>query len=570
MKNSLLIILIFSFTLTGFSQDPDGWLMKAREYKRTGQLDSAVEYFNKTGAYFRARGVFDESYAAFMEGYAINDSIQSPGLSKSLLFLGSVEGMRDQPALAAEFFKRAINIASKLQDHEDSLRYAQGHSSLGIELIRLSDFDSAEYVLNEAYRMGRLIPMLPSWFGTVNTNLGLLEETRGNHSASHNYYQRALQIFKKDSIINKMALAYQNLGVSSMQLGMLDSSLFYMHQSRKISKANAYNDRLRNVYGNLVVFYKNYIPNADSALKYSELEFRAMEEVLNAESANEINYLREVYDYQKVQKMNAEQAAQIERVSGERKLLIIIVLVLILIAVIIYAVGKRKQIVRDREFTRINSLLKDQEIAAFHSVMDAQEAERKRIATELHDRLGSTLSAAKLYFNHVEDLESAGTPVISNDFTKAMELLDTAVQDVRSISHSMASGVLTQFGLVPALMDLRETISGTGKIKMKVIAHGLDERLSQQTELQLYRIIQELVSNALKHSKATEIIVQLTQHSEELNVTVEDNGIGFDTNQTREGIGLKNIYSRADMLNAHLNIDSGKGRGTLISIDIPT
>ena len=95
-------------------------------------------------------------------------------------------------------------------------------------------------------------------------------------------------------------------------------------------------------------------------------------------------------------------------------------------------------------------------------------------------------------------------------------------------------------------------------------------RHSNEPFIASYRIIQELVSNALKHSRASEIIVQLTQHPDHLNVTVEDNGVGFDQTVTGEGIGLKNIYSRADLLNAYINIDSGKGRGTLASIDIPT
>ncbi|MEJ2006352.1 MAG: ATP-binding protein, partial [Cyclobacteriaceae bacterium] len=132
-----------------------------------------------------------------------------------------------------------------------------------------------------------------------------------------------------------------------------------------------------------------------------------------------------------------------------------------------------------------------------------------------------------------------------------------------------ASGVLAQYGLEHALIDLRETISGSGRVKMKVITTGLNKGMSRDVQLHIYRMIQELVSNALKHSGANEIIVQVTRHDSELTVTVEDNGSGFKEKSQSEGLGLTNLERRVDLLNGTYHIDTGKDIGTIVSIDIP-
>jgi len=128
-----------------------------------------------------------------------------------------------------------------------------------------------------------------------------------------------------------------------------------------------------------------------------------------------------------------------------------------------------------------------------------------------------------------------------------------------------------KFGLVPALEDLKDKISQTGKLKVTLYSNELNNVLSAEQELQLYRIVQELISNILKHSQAKEANIQLTKGDESVNLIVEDDGIGFDLKAVNKktGIGLSNLKARVAKLNGNFHIDSGRGAGTTISIDIP-
>ena len=152
---------------------------------------------------------------------------------------------------------------------------------------------------------------------------------------------------------------------------------------------------------------------------------------------------------------------------------------------------------------------------------------------------------------------------------KASNMLDDAYQEVRRIAHDMVSGVLTKFGLVPALQELARTISTNGKMNVKVITSGLGDRLDSKVEITLYRIIQELLSNILKHAKASEAIIQLTRLNGELNISVEDNGKGFNPEKIKYGMGIKNMEARVQALDGSVFIDSGKGNGTTVMIDLP-
>lgn len=242
-------------------------------------------------------------------------------------------------------------------------------------------------------------------------------------------------------------------------------------------------------------------------------------------------------------------------------------MVLVVLVVILFAfLFQRKLLNKQKAFREIETLLQQQEMKSAYAILEAQEQERKRIAEDLHDRLGSRLAAVKLHFHAFKKNEDGNTGF----FSKGSELLDGAVDEVREISHNMLSGVLSKFGLVAALEDLCNTLESSKQLSVSLHAHHLDARLDMQIELNIYRIIQELVSNILKHSGATEIIIQLNRYESELIVTVEDNGAGFDNAiQRKRGIGLQNIDSRVQSLKGRWHIDSGKGQGTIVTIEIP-
>jgi two-component system NarL family sensor kinase len=221
--------------------------------------------------------------------------------------------------------------------------------------------------------------------------------------------------------------------------------------------------------------------------------------------------------------------------------------------------------------TEIADLLRDQEVMSLGSMLKGQEKERKRIAEDLHDNLGSMLSTVKLHFQVLDSRVKGLAPPQQEQFHQAETLLDEACGEVRRIAHDMLSGVLTKFGLVAALEKLKASIEVPGKLQVLVLAYGLDERLDSSSELMLYRVIQELVSNALKHASANEITIQLNRIENTLSLQVEDNGVGFDVKaaQAKDGIGMKNVAARVHSLQGDFHFDSTLGHGSTVTIDIP-
>jgi signal transduction histidine kinase len=152
----------------------------------------------------------------------------------------------------------------------------------------------------------------------------------------------------------------------------------------------------------------------------------------------------------------------------------------------------------------------------------------------------------------------------------AFDLIKDAASEVRAVSHSMVPNALLKSGLVSALRDFVQRI-GTEKQHINLVLHGLNDRLNENVETVVFRVLQELVNNIIKHAHATEITIQLIKENTELHIMVEDNGKGFDINQLEEksGIGLKNITSRVEYLNGTVDFDSTIGKGTTVMIDLP-
>ena len=148
-------------------------------------------------------------------------------------------------------------------------------------------------------------------------------------------------------------------------------------------------------------------------------------------------------------------------------------------------------------------------------------------------------------------------------------MLDDAVAEVRRVSHDMVRGSLAQFGLRAALEDLRIALNVPGKLEVEMNLFGLDGRLDQKVEIGVYRMVQECVNNAIKHSRAGHLGISVTRSAATLNIMVEDDGVGFDPDTIKEGMGLGNLRQRAADLNGQVRFDSRPGHGTTVNIDIP-
>ncbi|MDP5081398.1 MAG: sensor histidine kinase [Winogradskyella sp.] len=240
------------------------------------------------------------------------------------------------------------------------------------------------------------------------------------------------------------------------------------------------------------------------------------------------------------------------------------------IAFLLFKDTKRKQKFAEQEKTlesqKLATVLKEQELISIDAMIEGQEKERQRIANDLHDDLGGLMATVKLHFNALKDNNS---PEL---YSKTNSLIDEAYQKVRSVAHAKNSGVIAKEGLLKAVQDMADKVTLSNTISIEVLDYGLDNRLENSLELTLFRIIQELITNVIKHAEATEVTIHLTNHDDLINIMVEDNGKGFDPNQitkTKAGMGISSIDKRIAHLDGQFTIESEKNKGTTIIIDIP-
>ena len=323
-----------------------------------------------------------------------------------------------------------------------------------------------------------------------------------------------------------------------------------------------------------------YIGDEKSTSIYKANVDSLLEEVYSRNYDDKVLELRAQYQTASAE-LEAEKATSRSlRLERNRNIMLIVsASILVIFSIWLYVLDQRRKSIKaiaakneELNKQRIDELLQQQEIASLQGVLEGQEQERKRVAIDLHDRLGGILSMVKLHFSAVEEKLPDDNPE-KKKFLTASELLDLAAGEVRNISHNLLSGVLAKFGLLPALKDLTDRINESGEITLNLIYHNVEGALNGEQELQIYRIVQELISNILKHSDAGEATIQLIRNPDEkvVNLIVEDDGKGFDpaVPSLSGGIGLGNLKARVNKLNGHFHIDSGKGAGTSVSIDIP-
>ncbi|WP_052823430.1 tetratricopeptide repeat-containing sensor histidine kinase [Neotamlana sedimentorum] len=445
----------------------------------------------------------------------------------------------------------------------------------------------------------------------IYRNLGARFIHNNNGTEAIKYFKNIINIAKKNKDTLQIAYAYDNIGTAfqNTNLNNVDSAVYYSQKATpyylkyKDYKSLAYNYNNRGQQqkkiGNLneainlylkadsipikdykaktkVIFYNNladaYAKNKDFENAFIYLEkLNTLKDSINDTKQNiEISRIKEQYDNEKLRADNLE----IESKRKRNRNLAIAALAIILFggttALLVQKNTRKKQRLAEKEKAlesqKLATVLKEQELISIDAMIEGQEKERQRIANDLHDDLGGLMATVKLHFNVLKNKQ---TPEL---FDKTTTLLDEAYQKIRSIAHAKNSGVIAKQGLLKAVQNMASTVSVSNKITIDVVDHGLENRLENSLELTIFRIIQELVTNIIKHAQATEATIHLTNHDDMLNIMVEDNGKGFNPKQitkTNSGMGISSIDKRIEHLNGKMTIESDRNQGTTIIIDIP-
>lgn len=227
---------------------------------------------------------------------------------------------------------------------------------------------------------------------------------------------------------------------------------------------------------------------------------------------------------------------------------------------------QRKTLRRNQEIREIEKLLKAEELHTTYALLEGQHKERERIAQDLHDRLGGQLSTLKIYL----DLLAQSNPVQENQ-REIMDLLqremNASIEEVRIISHDLGNPTLSKYGLETALERLCLIVSNSKKIVVEYY-FTLHSTISQELATDIYQIIQELITNSLRHGGATKIRLEITAINQDLTIIYEDNGIGFNPEQISFGMGIKSIRSRCHKYNGNFVLESLNGATFIIEIPL--
>ncbi len=352
----------------------------------------------------------------------------------------------------------------------------------------------------------------------------------------------------------------------------------YLTKSKSILPFQPYSELRKFIYKELSDVYAKSGETKlgyDYLIKYTQLN----DSILNKNRLESFTNLALKYGSKEkqtsIELLKIEKQYAEEQNSTQRRTMYILGIGLFIVTLSIYFIIKfydqristTKIITEQKEeinHQKIRELEDNYKMSSMRSVIEGQEIERERIAKDLHDSLGGLLSTIKLQFDQVRSRnEELGQ---LKEYNKAHKLLDIAVEEVRTISRNLQPGSLHNLGLVPAIKDLINRFEGDGSPYIDFQYYQMPEKIDKMISLSVYRIIQELLTNSLKHAQAHEILIQINTEEDELVIQYEDDGVGFDQHHLKRGMGLENIRSRVSYMHGTITMDSEKGKGMAVMI----
>ena len=490
--------------------------------------------------------------------------------------------LKDSLFISNGYFFKAINLfeLKNLKDAEKMLWKSRDFQPVKIKKQRLRSPIFKEHIYNNLAQLKLQIPQSDSAM-YYNTKAYLFAKKNNSKRAIPNIEQTYGQIYLEQSNYNEAILYFKKSTKSAVKSNYFDivlANYSYLIQCYPNDFKNTndwFNEGLAIIKDKKinisyqVFFYENAVKAFKKNNELQKLAF-AQEQLIEINqtiSLTNNDYIQNISkQYLENENKLLKQELNLTNIIKEKQFFYFLTVALVLISLGLWYFFKQRQRLKNQE---IETLKQNQEISNLESLIDGEEKERKRIAQELHDGLNGDLSAIKYRLSSLEDvlLQEEDRQSLS----KSIALIDGACAQVRAISHNLIPTSILDFGLVETVNQYCVKINNSYPIIFDFQYFGNPAVLNKKNETVIYRIIQELINNISKHSKATTALVQLNFHENELFITVEDNGIGFNSNDVHKGLGLKNIRSRVDFLNANLEIDSGeKGTSYHINIDLKT
>lgn len=563
---------------------------KARFYIAAGfddiqKLDSSIYHYEQA---------LKEMEGTSSEGWKVHVYINTISILRDL-------GRYDN---AVEFGLEAIRVFEK---ERDTARLAQLYTSLGYVYDRMREYRTAipwhrkslafyRYLgddYNEHFVIGRI--------GIAYDDLGIFDSAHyynqkglnysiaikdsfeiGNHSSNigntyikQKKWKLALHYLEAACEMLKLHGDYGNRAISAINLGNAYTHTGAYKKAKEsiyigLENAILWNDKKfqSEAYYRLHELYERQ-QMLDSTLYYFKKYKQVEDSLYGIQKAKQVAELNAKYDTEKKEQQIEIQDLQLQEqkvtLEARKRLIIILVLLAFAILGVVYFLYQRYKTKKEAELQR--AIIQEQE-KGLEAIFYAQEEERKRISKDLHDGVGQQLSGLKMAFQKLGTIIQIKLPEEEKAVEELAQIVSESADEVRSISHQMMPRALVELGLIPALEDMLTKSLKMAEIEYEFEHYGIERRLSEQKEVSLYRICQELINNIIKHSGATHVNIQLFKNRAKLILIVEDNGSGI-SGQSASGHGLLNIKSRLNTLNGEVNFEPSPQSGTLATIRIP-
>lgn len=575
-------------------------------------------------------GRFDQSADLFQRGLKIMAG-QPPHLNTGMLYsnLGAVCRRRGQVEMALQYFRESVAVYAHLTPQTDGgrrdIRSALASVRMNLAVVLQEDLgqyeaarDSLEKSLadfqvlgaarntgkcqlllgNNAYWSGQLKEAL-KWYdqalaggGLSKDDRAIVSKNRGRVYLDQRKYEAALRDLQA-SLDSFIAVGNtREIAATRFEIGN-----YYFEREQPAKAVRSYQTALdSNLQDPLLkarlLYFLSYAleqtGRPEEAARYTEQYVQTLDQLDTPQTRGAfqalVRYQLEKDRLHKRLLIEEKNALRLKTLVGA---MLLSLLALLAISIALFNRQKRRAAERKEEIARKNEeiaykneqlalrenldLLRRKELEINYARLAGQDETQKRIGQELHDGVGALLSTVKINLAPVDEVLDRLPAEKRAQYAAANRLLDEACEELRRISHELASAVLQKFGLKAQLEALADVVRRSGKLRVELATHGLRERLDYHTELNIYRIVQELFQNVVKHARAQNITIQVNRFDDRINVIVEDDGQGFDPAKVRQkpGLGLQGLTARVHELRGEIQIDSRPGRGSNICIDFP-
>lgn len=554
----------------------------AAAYQNTGDhrgslqyLDRAIDIVRKNGnkiqllecLEFKATGFggmrqTDKALPFAQEALSLSEELKdSVGILNAMEIIAAGHKDLHQLEEAVKVYQREIALLDFLpkrlfEKGRVSVNLGEVYARLGREAESIALFQKGIEYFNEFH-----YPV-----GTLIATMDLADSYRknGQIEKARQTYLEILELNKAIQEPEINALTHTGLGIIAVKSRRYPEALEHYKAAEAAAKPAGLNVVLKDLYGHMNDLYC-LEGNYELAQTYKERSQSYADSALTADVRDRIGELQVQYETAEKELKIAEQKSELFRTNALNYGLIGSLLVFLTLGYLFY---NRFRLRKKAELDA--AVIREQKLG-LGAVIEAQEAERKRIARDLHDGIAQELVALKLGFDAMGRRINKIAPEETPRMTELGEQLNASCTEIRNIAHDMSPPSLEQHGLAPSLeLLLRHTTQNAG-LEAHLNAHDLPLRLDEKTEVGLYRIAQELLNNIVKHARAAKVMIELFQTENQLVLRVEDDGVGFnfDEARARGSMGLLNILSRASALGGIFATERKQPRGTVAMVRIP-